>query len=103
MERIQQFLIQGTLGEGDFGTVYRAADINDAARTVAIKLLDRRLAEIADVHQRFFSETLLLAKLEHPGIPKLVSFGPHKTSFFLAEELIEGPTLESKLTEERTV
>jgi len=79
------------IGRGGMGEVYRA-ERQDAgyAQTVAIKLLRRGL-DSEDVVRRFVQERRILARLEHPGIARLIDGGMSGDGLpWLAMELVEG-------------
>ena len=79
------------IGRGGMGEVYRA-ERQDAgyAQTVAIKLLRRGL-DSEDVVRRFVQERRILARLEHPGIARLIDGGMSSDGLpWLAMELVEG-------------
>jgi len=79
------------IGRGGMGEVYRA-ERQDAgyAQTVAIKLLRRGL-DSEDIVRRFMQERRILARLEHPGIARLIDGGMSTDGLpWLAMELVEG-------------
>ncbi|MCO5170041.1 MAG: serine/threonine-protein kinase [Planctomycetes bacterium] len=87
--RVGPFQIEGLLGKGAMGAVYRARDVA-AARDVALKvLLDQRLD---DKHRaRFEREGQVTAGLEHPHVVRVYSAGELPGGVpFLSYELVEG-------------
>ena len=91
------YRVEGVLGEGGYGTVYRAVQIN-MAREVALKTI--ALAKIQDVTatSRFEREAQIIGKLRHPNIVTAYDFGLHNERLFLSMELIDGIDLEQALT-----
>ena len=94
-----RFELQSLLGQGTFGTVWKALDTEDQ-RLVALKLLRSQTeiqpgqeAEARDARTRFEREARTLAKLEHPGIVRLYKFGAIDDRLYLASELIDGNNL----------
>ena len=85
-----RFQVDGELGRGAFGAVFRATD-RELGRPVAIKLL-LPLAE-GEAQVRFDREAALLASLEHPGVVRLYDFGHSSEGPFLVLELLEGRPL----------
>jgi len=73
--RIGPYVVDGLLGRGGMGVVYRAhrAD-GEFEQKVAIKLIDLPLAT-ATFRERFRQERQILASLEHPYIARLLDGG----------------------------
>lgn len=65
-EHDARYTIEGELGRGTFGRVAAARD-RDLRRSVAIKILDRRVTDVADI-QAFLEEAMITGNLEHPNI-----------------------------------
>jgi serine/threonine-protein kinase len=81
------------LGEGGMGEVFRGVDMM-LEREVAIKFLRPELASQAQVVERFRSEAVTLAKLQHPNIATLYSFMRQGDSFVMVLEFVRGVTLD---------
>jgi serine/threonine protein kinase len=90
-----RYRLERLLGRGGMAEVYRAVD-TDAGRPVAVKLL--RDAEPTDLH-RFRVEVAALARLDHPGVIKLLGAGSHEGVPYLVLELVEGSTLADELVD----
>jgi eukaryotic-like serine/threonine-protein kinase len=71
---IGPYRLTGELGRGGMGTVYRAERMGDYSMEVAIKVLPPGLAGTA-ARARFVAERRMLARLEHPGIARLLDGG----------------------------
>lgn len=84
------------LGEGGMGSVYRAVD-QMVQRNVAIKVLRPDLASNLEVSERFHSEAVALAKLNHPAIATLYSFFREGAEGFIVMEYVPGRNLEQIL------
>jgi eukaryotic-like serine/threonine-protein kinase len=84
------------IGEGGMGTVYRAVD-QLVERQVAIKVLRPDIARNAELFERFRTEAVALARLNHPSIATLYSFFPQEGELFMAMEFVPGSTLERLL------
>ncbi|MGZ0174394.1 MAG: protein kinase domain-containing protein, partial [Planctomycetales bacterium] len=94
-ERIRDYELLGTLGEGGMGTVYRARHTR-LDRQVALKLLPaRRLRDNAAV-ARFEREMKAIGRLDHPTIVRATDAGDVDGTHFLAMDYVEGIDL-SKL------
>ena len=77
---IGHYRIIDKLGEGGMGKVYRAIDVM-VEREVAMKALKPELAARPETIDRFRSEAVLLARLNHPSIAQLYSFFKDGTEF----------------------
>jgi predicted Ser/Thr protein kinase len=80
------------LGEGGMGTVFLAED-ETLHRTVAIKLIARAFAPESTARERFLREARAMAKVEHPAIVRVYSFGRLDDNDYLVMEYVEGQTL----------
>jgi serine/threonine-protein kinase len=87
------YQIIGKLGEGGMGAVYKAVD-SMLHRDVAIKALRPEISAQPDVLERFRSEAVLLAKLNHPSIAQLYSFFNEGGNFYMVMEFVAGETIE---------
>ena len=67
-----QYEIEGELGRGGMGIVYRARDTR-LKRTVAVKLLPPELAYRTEIKSRFLREAEMAAQLSHPNIVPIYS------------------------------
>ena len=90
---VGNYRILGKLGEGGMGTVYRAVDTM-IHREVAVKALRPEIASQPDVLDRFRSEAVLLAKLNHPAIAQLYAFFSEGGQFYMVMEYVAGDTFE---------
>ncbi|MEW6127270.1 MAG: serine/threonine-protein kinase [Acidobacteriota bacterium] len=88
------YKITDKIGEGGMGAVFRGLD-EMLEREVAIKMLRPELARQPDVVERFRSEAVTLAKLNHPNIATLYSFLRHGDDYFMVMEYVRGNTLEA--------
>jgi serine/threonine protein kinase len=88
----REYKIKQHLNEGAFGDVYEAVDLL-AARPVALKILKQRWVSEPETVVRFRREAIILSRLAHRNIIRVYTFGRYGTSFFIAMELLDGPTL----------
>jgi eukaryotic-like serine/threonine-protein kinase len=89
---IGKFRIEGLLGRGAMGVVYKAHD-PDIDRTVAIKLVRSDLLESDDrAHylDRFRNEAKAVGRFLHPNIVAIYDFAVHEGNPFLVLEYIDG-------------
>ncbi|HIG75891.1 MAG TPA: tetratricopeptide repeat protein [Bacteroidetes bacterium] len=94
-ERVGAWTLGETLGEGGMGTVYRAeradADGPEGFRQSAALKLVKPGMDSAAVLARFHAERRILARLQHPGIARLLDGGLTDAGHpFFAMELVEG-------------
>ncbi len=92
------YRIDGTLGEGGMGTVYRATQLS-LERVVALKVLTAELSSDPDFRERFRREGLLQAALDHPHIVTVYEAGEADERLFLAMRMVEGPTLKDLIVQ----
>lgn len=88
---IEGYVIQGRLGQGGMGVVYRALQVK-LNRVVALKVLPAVVAD-RDAISRFRREAMAAARLHHTNIVPIYDFGESQGSHFYAMELIEGQPL----------
>jgi len=84
------------LGEGGMGAVYKGVDTM-LDREVAIKALRPELASQTAIVERFRSEAVTLAKLNHPNIATLYSLFRQGDELFMVLEYVRGETLDALL------
>ncbi len=89
-----RYRIEALLGQGGFGAVYRAVDLNINFR-VAIK---ENLDASPEAQRQFAREAALLVQLRHPSLPRVTDafFIPGWGSYIVMD-LIEGQTLQDML------
>jgi len=95
-KQLGSYQIVSLVGAGGMGEVYRARDTR-LDRTVAIKVLPERLADRADLRERFEREARTIASLNHPHICTLYDVGRQDGTEFLVMEYLEGETLAQRL------
>jgi serine/threonine protein kinase/tetratricopeptide (TPR) repeat protein len=98
--RLGQFELLEVVGQGAFGTVYRARDV-ELNRIVAVKVPrgDRSLAP-ADM-DRFVREARNAAQLSHPGVVPVYEVGHDAAVPYIVSAYVEGVTLAQTLTGRR--
>src|SRR5205809_5150114 len=84
------------LGAGAMAVTYRARDtvLNSE---VALKVIDRRVAQNPGARSRFLREARAAANIHHPNIARVTYYGEQDGECFYAMELVEGETLEARV------
>jgi serine/threonine protein kinase len=77
--------------------VYLARDVR-LGRDVAVKVLDRRLADRSGFRDRFLREARVAAALDHPNIVQLFDFGEENGVLFLVMPYVSGGSLQDQLS-----
>ncbi|MCE9581239.1 MAG: serine/threonine protein kinase [Planctomycetes bacterium] len=90
------FLIQGQLGSGGMGVVYRAHD-ERLNRTVAVKVLHPKFTADTELRERFVREGRTAALIDHPNVVRVISAGEEDGIPYLVMEYVEGGTLDRML------
>ncbi|TMD48166.1 MAG: serine/threonine protein kinase [Chloroflexi bacterium] len=95
-----RYRILAKVGEGGFGVVYKARDIQLRHRLVAIKQIDlgalspRQVIEATDSYNR---EVSMLSRLNHRNLPHIYDHFTDPTHWYVVMQYIEGETLEDYL------
>ena len=95
------YRIEGRLGEGAMGSVFRATQLS-VDRPVALKFLSAVQPRDKEELRRFFREAYVASRLEHPNVVQIVEFGvDDRTSApFIAMKLVPGENLGEVLRRE---
>ncbi len=96
-----RYLIESEIGHGGMGVVYRARDVW-LDRAVALKVMDGTRVDDAPTRRQFVAEARALARICNSHVVRVHAFGEHGTSLFFAMELVEGRTLSTMLTTQRS-
>ncbi len=89
-DTVGDFEIEGFIGAGGMGDVYRARRRDAAGPAVALKIL-RSHGFTPAIARRFDEERRILARLDHPAIPRFVDAGVTKDGVaYIAMELVDG-------------
>ena len=90
------FTIEGEIGRGGMGVVYRARD-ERLKRRVAIKVLPPELAFQADIRERFTREAQTAARISHPHVVPIYNVGEGNALVYFVMGLVEGESLSARL------
>src|SRR5436190_7650054 len=87
------------LGAGAMAITYRARDtvLNSV---VALKVIDRIVAQNPGARSRFLREARAAAQIRHPNVARVSHYGEQEGECFYVMELVEGETLEAKVRRE---
>lgn len=93
-QQLSHYIIEGKIGDGGFGDVFRARDMQSGMQ-VAIKCSRPGDSALPDQQQRFMREVSCSSKLSHPNIVQVYEYGalPDGT-LYLVMEFVGGDNLE---------
>ncbi len=101
-EKIGKYEIQGELGEGGMGVVYKGFD-KAIGRNVAIKAINKASVDVGELKyilERFRVEAQAVGRLMHPRIVQIYDYGEDEQTAYIVMELINGKTLRQHLAQE---
>jgi serine/threonine-protein kinase len=90
------YTIEGEVGRGGMGVVYRARD-ERLQRRVAIKVLPPELAFQSDIRERFTREAQTAAKLSHPHIVPIHTVGEGFGLVYFVMGYVDGESVASRI------
>ena len=95
-QNLGHYRVLDQIGQGGMGVVYRAQDTK-LGRQVALKVLPDTNSD-AETVERFRREARTASSLNHPNICTIYGFDEQEGQLYLAMELLEGETLDHKLS-----
>jgi serine/threonine protein kinase len=96
-DRIGDYEIEGKIGEGAMGAVYRAVHPT-IGKHVAVKVMNAKLCGDFDAVERFTREARSVAAIRHPGIVDVFGFGTLEDGrAYLIMEWLDGASLATRL------
>jgi predicted ATPase/predicted Ser/Thr protein kinase len=96
--RLAGYSIEGELGRGGMGWVYRAKHLR-LARTAALKVLPPDLAKDSSFRERFIRESQLIAAIEHSNIIPIYDAGEADGLLYIAMRYVDGDDLSTLIAE----
>lgn len=97
---IDRYVLEGVLGIGGMGIVYRARD-PELGRQVALKLVQPGAAFGSQGQARLLREAQVMARLAHPNTVTIFDVGVVDDRVFIAMELIDGVDMRTWLQQPR--
>lgn len=98
-----RYRIVTTVGQGGMGSIYRAEDIRLTGRYCALKEVQIDINSSAEqqkqARDQFFREASVLARLDHPNLPKVSDYFSEENRDFLVMDFVPGTDLRQKIEE----
>jgi serine/threonine protein kinase len=91
-----QYQVVREVGRGGMGVVFLARDVA-LHRAVAVKVLRSEFTSSDDHRERFRREARLTARLSHPGIVPVYTFGESDDLVYIVMKYIQGESLAERL------
>ena len=99
------YKIREIIGQGGMGCVYLADDLRLAGRLCALKAVfyENNLPEdvIKQTREQFKREATVLARLDHPNLPKVSDFFSDEDRDYLVMDYVPGKDLRNLMLEEK--
>ncbi|GAB3728056.1 hypothetical protein GCM10028862_05190 [Luteimonas pelagia] len=94
-----RFRVDGLLGVGGMGVVYRATDLT-LDIPVALKLLRPELAARQDAFERFRQELLLARQVSSPHVVRIHDLVRHEGLWLIGMDFVDGESLDRRIERE---
>ena len=88
------YRVEGTIGAGSMGDVFKAIDTG-LNRRVAIKILSEKHRDSPELRARFVREGRAVAAISHPNVVQVFATGTFDERPYIAMELLDGTDLGS--------
>ena len=99
--RLAGFRVLRVIGRGGMGAVYLAEDLQ-LRRMVALKVMRPQFSVRKDAAERFLREARAAAGVKSEHVVTIYQVGQEQGVPFLAQELLEGETLDARLKRQAT-
>ncbi len=97
----ERYQLTKIVGQGGMGNVYRAEDLRLPGRLCAIKEVPPDPQATSTIrtqsHQQFLKEASILARLDHPNLPKVSDFFTEEGHDYLVMDFVPGKDLQQIL------
>lgn len=101
----ERYRVLERIGQGGMGNIYQAEDLRLSGRRCAIKEVqhDLNLPEnvLREAREQFFREATVLARLDHPNLPKVSDFFSNEEKDYLVMDYVPGKDLRALLLEKK--
>jgi len=101
----ERYIVREQIGRGGTGNIYLAEDVRLQGRLCAIKEVEHDQSLTPDVlaqaRDQFFREASVLARLDHPNLPKVSDFFSLGTRDYLVMDYVPGKDLRQVMQEAR--
>lgn len=98
-QTLKGYEVHQRIGRGGMGTVYLANQLS-LQRQVALKLLNKDVAQKKDFVDRFLREARAAAQLNHPQVVQVYDTGEEDGNYFIAMEYLSGGSVETLMVKE---
>lgn len=99
----ERYKIKNFISRGGMGSIFLADDLRLDGRETAVKevRLDLSLSDdsIRQTREQFLREATVLARLDHPNLPKVSDFFSEESSDFLVMDFVPGDDLRALMIE----
>jgi eukaryotic-like serine/threonine-protein kinase len=100
-----RYKINRIIGQGGMGSIYLADDLRLEGRTCALKEVDHDRSLTPDLQrearEQFLREATVLARLDHPNLPKVSDFFSIGSRDYLVMDYVPGKDLRTLMLEAR--
>jgi serine/threonine protein kinase len=100
-----RYQVRERIGQGGMGSIYLAEDLRLSGRLCALKevLYDRNLPDkiLQQARDQFFREATVLARLDHPNLPKVSDFFSSGQRDYLVMDYVPGDDLRTLMLDAR--
>ncbi len=100
-----RYEIVGLVGQGGMGAVYQASDLRLRGRICAVKEVLPELIGLPGMeeqaHDQFYREASILARLDHPSLPKVSDFFAQDGREYLVMDFVPGQDLRQLIEDAR--
>jgi serine/threonine protein kinase len=100
-----RYQIRDRIGQGGMGSIYLSEDLRLSGRLCAVKEVryDRNLPDkvLKQAREQFFREATVLARLDHPNLPKVSDYFSNGQRDYLVMDYVPGQDLRTMMLDAR--